>query len=298
MKAPRPLFVFLLLLVGVFTLGTSLHTRALNWRSRSSSHSVLAKLLGESRRLFANHFFVKADISFHSGYYPSIFDQARQVQEREKAMANEGEHGGHEAEGHEGHEGHEEEHDAAEGYLKPPKDWIDRFSRSFRVTEHTHLEGEKAREMLPWLKISAELDPKRVETYTVAAYWLRQNLGRDDEAEQFLREGLRANPDSYEILFDLGRLYYENRKDLVRARNLWELALRRWDRREQGKKEPDYVAFDKITMNLANLEKSLGNYARAIQWIELAKVHSPHPETLQQQIDELRAKLSAQPPVN
>ena len=49
-----------------------------------------------------------------------------------------------------------------------------RFGRKFRVTEHKHLSGDSTeRELLPWLKISAELDPQRVETYTVAAYWLR-----------------------------------------------------------------------------------------------------------------------------
>ena len=32
--------------------------------------------MGDSRQLFANHFFTKADVYFHSGYYPSVFDQA------------------------------------------------------------------------------------------------------------------------------------------------------------------------------------------------------------------------------
>jgi hypothetical protein len=39
------------------------------------SGSILKVLLGDSRRLFANHFFVQADVSFHSGYYPTIFDR-------------------------------------------------------------------------------------------------------------------------------------------------------------------------------------------------------------------------------
>ena len=30
--------------------------------------------MGDSRRLFANQFFVEADVYFHSGYYPTIFD--------------------------------------------------------------------------------------------------------------------------------------------------------------------------------------------------------------------------------
>jgi tetratricopeptide (TPR) repeat protein len=282
-KAPRPCLVLVLLLVGVFSLGTMLHIRALNWRTNTTSGSMLARLLGESRRLFANHFFVKADISFHSGYYPSLFDQARQAQERQKAMVHEGVH----------REGEDED----EGdFLKPPKDWIDRFSRNFRITEHSHLEGEKAREMLPWLKISAELDPKRVETYVVAAYWLRRSLGKSDEAEQFLREGLRANPDSYELLFELGRVINEDRHDPARARNILELAARRWHESEDKKKDPDTKMLHNIATELAAMEQKEGNSAKAIEWLEVAKPLSPHPDALQLQIDALRAKLTTPEP--
>ena len=62
-------------------------------------------------------------------------------------------------------------------FLGPPRDWIERFGRHFIITEHTHLQGAKEREILPWLRISAELDPQKIETYTVAAYWLR-DLGK------------------------------------------------------------------------------------------------------------------------
>src|SRR5437667_4857091 len=65
-------------------------------------------------------------------------------------------------------------------------------------------ESSDVREILPWLRLSAELDPNSVRTYTVAAYWLRERMGKVAEAEQFLREGLRANPGSYAILFELG----------------------------------------------------------------------------------------------
>ena len=77
-----------------------------------------------------------------------------------------------------------------------------------------------AREILPWLKLSAEMDPKRIDTYVTASYWLRTRLDKPDEAEQFLREGLRANPDSYEILLELGRVYFYNKNNSRVARNI------------------------------------------------------------------------------
>ena len=129
-----------------------------------------------------------------------------------------------------------EEHEKQMNFLGPPRDWIERFGRHFIVTEHTHLEGNKEREILPWLRISAELDPQKIETYIVAAYWLR-DLGKVKEAERFLRQGMLNNPDSYEILFELGRLYYENDHDTARARKIWDLALRKWAEAGGGEQE-------------------------------------------------------------
>src|SRR5687767_5009157 len=43
--------------------------------SRTDSANLLSVALGDSRRLFAKHFYSKADAYFHSGYYPSIFDE-------------------------------------------------------------------------------------------------------------------------------------------------------------------------------------------------------------------------------
>jgi tetratricopeptide (TPR) repeat protein len=275
------MLLLLLWVTGVFTLGTLLQPRTPAWTSRSRSDSVLAMLFGDSRQMFANHFFVKADVYFHSGFYPSIFDQARETEEKENHMAG---------------EGHDEHGEKEANFLGPPADWVDRFGRHFRLTDHTHLGGAGVREILPWLKISAELDPHRVETYTVAAYWLRTSLGKTNEAEQFLREGLRVNPQSYEILIELGRLYYENYHDANRARNVWELAFRRWREREASQKEPNYVPFGAITEFLGNLERNEGHYAEAIQWFELAKTHAPSPATLQAQIEALRAEIAKPQP--
>jgi tetratricopeptide (TPR) repeat protein len=283
-KTSRAILLLLLLLSGAFTLGTLLQPRILGWSNRSQSDSALKRLLGESRRLFGDHFYVKADVYFHSGLYPSIFDQARQNEARENHMAA----------AQQGDQGKEGEHEHEEGmdFLGRPKDWVDSFGRRFLVTEHTHLEGGTTREMLPWLRISAELDPQRIETYTVASYFLRRELNRPDEAEEFLRQGLRANPGSYEILFELGRLYYENRHDAERARNLWLLALQRWEQTEGIQKEPYYRARGFITADLAHLEEEAGNFAEAIKWFEQTKMHSPNPDEVQKQIDVLKSKLA------
>jgi tetratricopeptide (TPR) repeat protein len=281
MKLPAPYLIILLLLTLCFSLATHLAPRAMNWGDRAQSDSMMKALLGDGRRIFANHFATKADAYFHSGYYPSIFDQGHKEALNSRHMM----------EGRDEHDEHEDE--KATDFLGQPKDWIDRFGRHFYATSHSHLDkpGE-AREILPWLKLSAELDPQRIDTYTVAAYYLRAKLGKVAEAEEFLREGLRANPTSYEILYELGVLYYENHHDATRAINLWELALRRWEEQEKEDKKPIELVYEQITTRLARAEEERGNMQQALHYLELEKKSSPSPELVQKQIDELKQKLA------
>src|SRR5208283_4500435 len=86
-------------------------------------------------------------------------------------------------------------------FMGPPRDWIDAFGRHFIPDRHTHLDeggptddlskSSVVREILPWLKLSAELDPENIRTYLVTAFWLRTRLNQVALAEQALRNGLR-----------------------------------------------------------------------------------------------------------
>lgn len=290
--------VLLLLLTVCFSLGVVLQPRSFSWRGqRAQADTMLKVLLGDGRRLFANHFFVKADVYLHSGYYPSIFDQAKL--QCEDHLKGHDDHAGepHSATPEAGHEDHDHDHPHDQSdILGQPKDWLDRFGRKFRITEHTHLSGGGLeREVLPWLKLSVELDPQQVDTYVVAAYWLRSKLGKAAEAEAFLRDGLRANPDSHEILFELGRLFDQDRKDTARARNVWELALRKWAKNEADKPEPDKLMLDRILVNLARLEEREGNYRKALDYLRRLKTVSLFPELIESQIQELQLKLKDSP---
>ncbi len=282
MRKSTAVLGLLLLLAVAFTMATWLQPRVASWTERGQSGNILQILLGDGRRMFANHFFVKADVYFHSGYYPSIFDQAREPSDAK-----------HLTEEHDpNHESAEEEaHEKAMDFLGQPRDWIDRFGRQFYSSHHSHLDkpGE-AREILPWLKLSADLDPSRIDTYIVASYWLRKSIGKPREAEQFLREGLQANPSSYEILFELGKIYYENYHDPSHARNIWELALRRWREQDAAGKKPDPLVYDGMLANLSHLEEEQGNTAKALEYLDLELTVSPTPAAIQKHIDELKQK--------
>jgi tetratricopeptide (TPR) repeat protein len=284
-KGSFPIWVLLLLFTASFSLATALQNRVAVWDSQNESGGLLKLILGDSRRLLADQFMEQADVSFHSGYYPSIFDERKVPKETGHLTSKEG---SPEAEAHE----------QKMNFLGPPRDWLEAFGRRFLITEHTHLENGNQREILPWLRISADLDPHRIDTYTVAAYWLRNSLGKVNEAEQFLREGLRNNPQSYELWYELGLLYSEDRHDLNRARNAWELSLRFWQKEEPAKADPDLIGLHKIVIHLGNLEEHAGNLERSIDYFKIAMKTSPSPKVLQQQIHELEQRLASDRPTN
>ena len=295
MKKVSPGYWLALLLAACFTLATLFVPRAgwwnnapdaAHWNGQSASDNAFRMLLGDGRKLFANEFFTMADVYFHSGYYPSMFDAHES--ELDVAAGAQGKAGDSDS--------------TSDDFLGPPKNWIDALGRNFKPNKHTHLDAGGAsgnlktssvEEILPWLKLSAEMDPQKIETYTVGAYFLRTSLHQPNQAEEFLREGLRNNPDNCEILFALGRLYYDNYHDSNRARNVWLLALKKWNALDAKSKADEKLVSEEITVNLGNLERAAGNDAQAIRWLQEAQKVSPAPDALQKQIDEIKAKMPA-----
>src|SRR6266481_861183 len=98
------------LFVLCFGLAARLDMWFQSWQgNRTKSADVLGVLLGDGRKMFARQFFVKADAYFHSGYYPTVFDNRDAF--RTPHMAEDtGSVGGH-------NQGDEN------GFLGKPHDW-------------------------------------------------------------------------------------------------------------------------------------------------------------------------------
>ena len=271
--------------------------------------------MGDAQRLLASQFYAKADVYMHRGYYPSIFDSKEEFENSHRAAPVGGPALEHADESQEPdwierfgrsfypsrhtHLGdgqtpcndpeHHHEDDPA------PEDEHDHENCDHEHHEESPTEDASAeiREILPWLKASAELDPEREETFVTGAYWLRTRLNRVEEAEEFLWQGWERNPDSYQIVFELGRLQAENRGDDLRARNLWLGALSRWERQEQGKEEPDTIMYAQILWQLALLEERNGEFAKAAEYLRKIQPISRNPEKVGERIEELQARISS-----
>ena len=116
-----------MLLALAFAFAMATGGRLLAWQhsQRPDSNSVLGRLLGESRRAFAFHFFLKADAYFHRGYYPSVFDapttERTHLEETARTDANSARHE------------HTNTHVRA-------RDWLEDFGNHFYPSTHRHLE--------------------------------------------------------------------------------------------------------------------------------------------------------------
>lgn len=286
-----------LLLVACAGLAASLDRWFMGWQgNRAKNFNPLNIAIGEGQKIFAGHFYRKADVYFHSGMYPSVFDNNESF--KTAHMAEDAGATGSKNTG-------DEEH-----YLGRSRDIIDRFSRNFFPSRHTHLdeggasghrtgskqiaEGEsgEVREILPWLKLAQELDPEEPLTYTVTAYWLRSRMNKVRESELVLREGLKNLPNHPALEFELGRIYFENDRNLARARNVWEHAAKSWQKQEASKPDPDKFILEQILTHLAKLEEEAGNLTLAINYWEQVKILMPERDSIQARIDELRAKSS------
>ncbi len=141
MKRISSYWLLALLLTVCFTLGTVFVPRvgwwndvrhAADWnKGPSESDNVFKLLFGEGRRLFANEFFVMADVYFHSGYYPSMFD--RQDPDRDVADPAHGQA--------------DDSNSTSDDFLGPPPDWIAALDRQFVPNRHTHLSSGARRGM-------------------------------------------------------------------------------------------------------------------------------------------------------
>lgn len=266
--------------------------------NNSMQSDFWGNIFDDSRALFANSAFVTADEYYHSGFYPTIFDNNQPFETPHMAEDT----------------GAIASHNSGDetGFMGPPRDWIDAFGRHFIPNRHTHLsEGgptgdlstsSKVSEIFPWLKLAAELDPEDIRTYLVTAFWLRTQLNQNAEAEQVLREGLRNNPGNPQLLFELGRIYFETYHNIPHARTLWEAALRTWQAEQPDKplaerlkltndNFDDRFIYEQIQTALANLEQAAGNYQAAIDRWRLARPASPNPHDADLHIADLERKL-------
>jgi len=153
---------------------------------------VFMRFLGEGKSIVSSLSILQADRYFHGGvgHFSDEHKERLAIAERDHKAC---------------------EH--PEGHVLPdvnPFNILFRISQEGDATEHVHLHGDQMKEIIPWLYYAAEIDSNNVQAYTLTGYYLCDRLGKIDQGIAFLQEGIRKNPDSWEIYAELGRIYFQH----------------------------------------------------------------------------------------
>lgn len=179
--------------------------------------NVLALVLGDARQILGDAMLHKADEYFHGGVRDIACEHGLSAQDSHEAHAGHG----HEAEEHEGEAGAPR---ALPGASRDPWVWL---NARVHAQEHRHVEGDEARELLPWLWAACRASPKNIEALETSAYVLSRMNNRPVEALELLESGIRKNPESASLEFARGGLLLHTLHDAARAEKAFAEARRK-----------------------------------------------------------------------
>ncbi len=156
--------------------------------------------------------------------------------------------------------------------------------------EHLHGHTNSSRtlshdaDLMPLIEVVTKLDPQFLEAYRVGSWWLWKKLNAPQQAIDFLQEGLRNNPDRYELNYDLGLLYFHKLQDYSNAKIQFRLASRKkmedWDRANVM----EYLAF--------TLERLKDPAGALDAWKDVAQLNiQPFAKAAQSHIPELQTQI-------
>ena len=88
------------------------------------------------------------------------------------------------------------------------RDWRGVFKRFEYIKPVKGYHGDPS-ELLPWYRTQTAVNPNDTSAYVNGAFFLADFHNKFDEALAFLHEGVVNNPESPEVHFAIGRLYFE-----------------------------------------------------------------------------------------
>lgn len=105
------------------------------------------------------------------------------------------------------------------------------WTRAVQYFGRKHMEGAEAYKLLrPLLDITTTLDPKLYAAYEFGSFFLTQKppmgAGEPDAAIALIRKGIAANPDNWRLYYNLGFVYWMEKRDYVSAAQAFEQGAR------------------------------------------------------------------------
>lgn len=197
-----------ILIILVFALQIDVYNKSFLIQNKAidTNTDLLYKVFGELSNYLSYLSYMKADNYFHGGVYLADKDECLdKISDAEHAHAHEHEH--------------------AERVMSSTGNLLLDIHNNITISEHKHLKGVESKEIIPWLYYSVKLNPHNQMAYSVAGYWLAVKMNDFNAGALILNEGLRNNPESWQIYSTLGQIYFEVKKDYQKASEYFESAV-------------------------------------------------------------------------
>jgi tetratricopeptide (TPR) repeat protein len=209
--------------------GRSRDERTRNIRNKSAA----ALILGEIRSSMSDIMFIKTELYLHSGVsyklnldYDALSSKGNVVeknQDQEITLKNllPEDKTGHDEHNHEHPDAASAEDDELHFNCQGAETVIPTRQKDFRgiigelhrrvkpwqdpSKPHLHTQGS---ELLPWYRLMTLSDPHNIRGYMIGAWWLKHFQKKPQllEATKFLDEGIRYNPDSFQLFLMKGHI--------------------------------------------------------------------------------------------
>lgn len=182
--------------------------------------SAVAVILGEARASTSDMLFIKTEryLDYGVAYEPHLDEKLLTVSGEAQAIEErEGEAASHADGAHDHAHDHGEEGEAPQTIIRTvDRDFrgiigeLERRVQPWRDPSlpHNHASGEQ---MLPWYRVMTLADPQNGRAYSIGSWWLKQKSRA--EAIAFVEEGLKNNPEYFQLWYTYGVLLYEEGRE-------------------------------------------------------------------------------------
>lgn len=212
---------------------------------------VFLKVLGESKSILSSFSILQADLYYHNG----VMDKDHRYVEKKK------------------------------GSVKSIN-FLPKIEQALKITDHVHLTEDQTKEIVPWLFYSTRVDPNNIQGYTLTAYYLAYKFNKAEDAINLLREGVKNNPESWEIYSEIGGIYFKLYKNYVLSEVYFDKGWKLLKRTKYDKLEARHV----LTL-LAFSNEQIGNNERALQSYKKLQELFPKSDYYQERILDLEGNI-------
>lgn len=159
--------------------------------------------------------------------------------------------------------------------------------------EVTTLDPSENEPLMALIRTVTWLDPHFIQAYDLGAYILSNELKKPEEAVRFIEEGVKNNPDSFDLNWEYGFILSYNKQYSEALPYLLKARLLRGDERSAY---DDYLQIRWVYGRIIYCYEKTGELYRAIPYIEEWMALMPGEPSLPELLEKAKAALPQEKP--